>query len=127
MYTSHHIFGKVVSLMYSVHAHLPTLISNAISCTATDLVWQELPSPPVTGPTLLALQNHLLLVGGWGRRMEIYRYEPESEIWSACAQLPARMYAPSCAVLPSGDLFVAGEAMEGVGIYSKQVWIGSLD
>ena len=44
--------------------HLPTLISNATNHTTTGPTWQELPSPPVYGPTLLALQNHLLLVGG---------------------------------------------------------------
>ena len=47
-------------------AHLPTLISNATCNTTTDPTWQELPSPPVCDPTLLALQNHLLLAGGGG-------------------------------------------------------------
>ena len=50
--------------------HLPTLISSATSLTSahtsTASIWHELPTPPVEEPTLLALQGHLLLVGGWG-------------------------------------------------------------
>ena len=108
-------------------AHLPTLISNATRNTTTGPTWQELPSPPVCGPTLLALQNHLLLVGGEGRRKELYRYETERKKWSKCGELPVGMWAPSCAVLPSGELLVAGGAVEGVGRYSQQVWVGSLE
>ena len=106
-------------------AHLPTLISNATRNTTTDPTWQELPSPPVYGPTLLALQNHLLLVGRV--RKELYRYEAEGKKWSKCGELPVGMYAPSCAVLPSGELLVAGGFVKGVGRYSQQVWVGSLE
>ena len=107
-------------------AHLPTLISNATRNTTTGPTWQELPFPPVYGPTLLVLQNHLLLVGGEGGRKELYRYETEGKQWSKCGELPMRMYAPSCAVLPSGDLLVVGGWVEGVGRYCQQVWVGSL-
>ena len=106
-------------------AHLPTLISNATRNTTTAPTWQELPSPPVYGPTLLALQNHLLLVGGWGK--ELYRYEAEGKKWSKCGELPVEMCAHSCAVLPSGELLVAGGSVVGVGRYSQQVWVGSLE
>ena len=108
-------------------AHLPTLISNATRNTTTGPTWQELPSPPVRGPTLLTLQNHLLLVGGRGKRKELYRYEAEGKKWSKCGELPVGMWAPSCAVLPSGELLVAGGEVEGVGGYSQQVWVGSLE
>ncbi len=108
-------------------AHLPTLISNATRNTTTGPVWQELPSPPVREPTLLALQNHLLLVGGKGRRKELYRYETEGKKWSKCGELPVGMWAPSCAVLPSGELLVAGGYVEDVGGWSQQVWVGSLE
>ncbi len=94
--------------------HLPTLISNATHNTTTGPTWQELPSPPVGGPTLLALQNYLLLVGGVG----LYRYEAEGKKWSKCGELPVGMDAPSCAVLPSGELLVAGGIVESVGGYS---------
>ena len=108
-------------------AHLPTLILNATRHITTGPTWQELPSPPVRGPTLLALQNHLLLVGGRGKRKELYRYEMEEKKWSVCGQLPVATCAPSCAVLPSGELFVAGGEVEGVGGFSQQVWVGSLE
>ena len=108
-------------------AHLPTLISNATRNTTTDPTWQELPSPPVYGPTLLALQKHLLLVGGSAMRKELFRYEAEGKKWSKCGELPVGMWAPSCAVLPSGELLVAGGAVESVGWYSQQVWVGSLE
>ena len=108
-------------------AHLPTLISYATHTTTTGPTWQELPSPPVRGPTLLALQNHLLLVGGRGMRKELYRYESEERKWSKCGELPVRIDAPSCAVLPSGELLVAGGNVKGVGGWSQQVWVGSLE
>ena len=108
-------------------AHLPTLLSNATHNSTTGQTWQELPSPPVHGPTLLVLQNHLLLVGGLGRRKKLYRYKSEERKWSKCGELPVGMYAPSCAVLPSGELLVVGGNVEGVGLYSQQVWVGSLE
>ena len=134
VYISSYSWSDVQSHVFS--AHLPTLISNATRNTTTDPTWQELPSPPVGAPTLLALQNHLLLVGGevgkwevggWEVREELYRYEAEGKKWSKCGELPVRMWAPSCAVLPSGELLVAGGHMEGVGMCSQQVWIGSLE
>ena len=108
-------------------AHLTTLISNATCNTTTGPTWQELPSPPVHDPTLLALQNHLLLVGGSGRKKELYRYEAEGKKWMVCGELPVGMDTPSCAVLRSGELLVAGGEVEGVGRYSQQVWVGSLE
>ena len=107
--------------------HLPTLISNATHNTTTGPTWQELPSPPVDDPTLLALQNHLLLVGGRRRRKDLYRYDAEGKKWSKCGELPVEIWVPSCAVLPSGGLLVAGGKVDGVGGYSQQVWVGSLE
>ena len=46
---------------------------------------------------------------------------------SKYAELPLGMDAPSCVVLPSGKLFVAGGSVEGDGWYSQQVWVGSLE
>lgn len=113
-------------------AYLPTLILTATTSATTTTaasMWQELPSPPVHGLTLLDLQNHLLLVGGdyEGRRKEFYRYDSEKKSWSVCGHLPIEMWAPTCTILPSGELFVAGGWVEGVGKYSQQVWIGSFE
>ena len=108
-------------------AHLPTLVSSAVSAARTNSasIWQELPTPPVRGPTLLALQNHLLLVGGRGLEHDLHHYDPLAKKYSQCGQLPVRRFGPSCAVLPSGELMVAGGRVDGG--FSRQVWIGSIE
>ena len=87
--------------------HFPTLISSATSvCANAASVWHELPPPPVKGFTLLALQGHLVLVGGYRRSQKLHRYDPETKQWSECGLLPIEMKAPCCAVLPSGEVMV---------------------
>ena len=57
-------------------AHLPTLTSSATSAhTSTKHIWHELPTPAVEWPTLIALQGHLLLVGGIGYVQKIHHYD----------------------------------------------------
>ena len=108
-------------------AHLPTLTSSATSAhTTTEHIWHELPTPPVEGPTLLALQGHLLLVGGKGYVQEIHRYDQWNRQWRVCGQLPVGMYAPCCAVLPSGDLMVAGGGTGDTMKLSKRMWIAKI-
>ena len=109
-------------------AHLPTLVSSAVSCAKTNSpsIWQDLPIPPVHGSTLLALQKHLLLVGGGGLEYDLHHYDPLAKKYSQCGQLPVGMHGPSCAVLPSGELVVAGGDVRGIG-FSQQVWIGSIE
>ena len=111
---------------YIYAAHLPTLVLNATSAngSTSSSIWCLLPFPPVHLPTLLVLQNHLLLVGGEGKGKnlrELNLFDPERKRWTSCGQLPVGMCHPSCAVLPSGEIFVAG------GKYSQQVWIGTLE
>ena len=110
-------------------AHLPTLISSATSAAHANAasIWQELPTSPVNEPTLLALQGHLLLVGGKGRVQKLHRYDPEARQWRECGQLPVGMYGTSCAVLPSGELMVAGGLVKGIGLKSKQMWLGKIE
>ena len=108
-------------------AHLPTLISSATSAhTNTTSIWHELPTPPVEGPTLLALQGYLLLVGGWGGIQKLHRYDPETRQWRECGQLPVGLYGPCCTVLPSGELMAAG-GETGSPIPSKTCWIGNIE
>ena len=108
-------------------AHLPTLTSSATSAhTSTASIWHELPTPPVEQPTLLALQGHLLLGGGRRCEQEIHRYDPETSQWRECGQLPVGMAAPCCAVLPSGDLMVAGGVTGDTGTASERMWIGNI-
>ena len=104
-------------------AHLPTLISSAMSASTSTAssIWQELPTPPVEWPTLLALHGHLLVIGSRECVQAIHRYDTEAEGWKECGQLPVGMYAPCCTVLPSGELMVAG-GLTTKG-YSKRVWI----
>ena len=109
-------------------AHLPTLFSSATSAhTSTASIWNELPTPPVEEPILLALQGHLLLVGGRDYKQEIHRYDPETRQWSECGRLPVEMYAPCCAVLPSGDQLVAGGKTGDTKTRSKRMWIGNIN
>ena len=109
-------------------AHLRTLVSSAVSAARTNSpsIWQELPTPPVCDPTLLALQNHLFLVGGRGPAYDIHHYNPLDKKYSQCGQLPIGICGPSCAVLPSGELMVAGGEVQGIIGCSRQVWIGSV-
>ena len=108
-------------------AHLPTLTSSATSAhTTTEHIWHELPTPPVADPTLLALQGHLLLVGGREYEQEIHRYDQETRQWRVCGQLPVGMYAPCCAVLPSGDRMVAGGWTGDTENFSKRMWIARI-
>ena len=108
-------------------AHLPTLTSSAISAhSTTEHIWHELPTLPVEGPTLLALQGHLLLVGGLGYSQEIHRYDKEAREWRVCGQLPVGMRIPCCAVLPSGDLMVAGGLTGDTETPSKRMWLANI-
>ena len=107
--------------------HLPTLTSSAISAhTTTKHIWHELPTPPVEEPTLLALQGHLLLVGGRWCVQEIHCYDQETRQWRVCGQLPVGMAAPCCTVLPSGDLMVAGGLTGDTKRISERMWIAKI-
>lgn len=110
-------------------AHIPTLISSATSSQTTP-IWEPVPVPfpQVHTPTLLSLQNQLVLAGRkeWGR--ELYCFNTETQTWTECGQLPVGIHTPSFAVLPSGDLLVAGGDVESQGdFYSQQVWIGTVE
>ena len=108
-------------------AHLPTLTSSAASAhSTTEHIWHELPTHPVAKPTLLALQERLLLIGGEGYPQEIHHYDKEAREWKVCGQLPIGMGGPCCAVLPSGDLMVAGGWTGDTKAPSKRVWLANI-
>ena len=108
-------------------AHLPTLTSSAIlALTTTQYIWHKLPTPPAEWPTLIALEGHLLLVGGRGCVQEIHRYDQETRQWRTCGQLPVGLFAPCCAVLPSGDLMMAGGVTGDTKNTSKRMWIAKI-
>ena len=99
-------------------AHLPTLISSAMSASTSTAssIWQEL-------PTLLALHGHLLLVGGQGCVQQLHHYDTETEEWRESGQLPVGMSHASSVLLPSGEVMVAGGKTED-GNPSLKMWIG---
>ena len=109
-------------------AHLPTLISSAVSASTSTAssIWHELPTPPVEQPTLLALHGHLLLIGSSGCVQEVHRYDTEAEEWKECGQLPVGIWAPCCTVLPSGELMVAGGMTGDADDFPKRLWIGKI-
>ena len=94
--------------------------------STTEHIWHELPTPPVVQTTLLALWGHLLLVGGEGYSQEIHRYDKEAREWRVCGQLPVGRLAPCCAILPSGDLMVAGGVIGDTKAPSKRMWLANI-
>ena len=107
--------------------HLPTLINSATSAHSNmQRIWCELPTPPVTRPTLLALQGHLLSVGGKGCPQEIYRYDKVASEWKMCGELPVGMCGPCCAVLPSGKVMVAGGITRDTEQVSRRMWLSNV-
>ena len=88
---------------------LDKLISNAVSPStgATPSPWSTLEDLPVEFSTALALQGSLLAVGGRGSSA-IYAYQPSSKSWVKVGDLPREQWKCGCAILPNGELLVAG-------------------
>ena len=88
---------------------LDKLISNALSSStgATPSPWSTLENLPVTLSTALALQGSLLAVGGW-ESSAIHAYQPSSKSWVKVGDLPREQCKCGCAILPNGELLVAG-------------------
>ena len=88
---------------------LDKLISNAVSPStgATPSPWSTLENLPVELSTALALQGSLLAVGGW-RSSAILAYQPSSKSWVKVGDLPREQWMCGCAILPNGELLVAG-------------------
>ena len=110
-YTKGYAASKKVFSVY-----LDDLISQAVSQPAsasappTPSPWQSLSDTPLTGSTALAFNGALLAVGGGSGSTAIYHYQPSSRKWIKAGELhmPAGRYGCTCAVLPSGELYVAG-------------------
>ena len=110
------------------HTSLPALVSRATqitkSKTATPL-WQELTPPPIKFPILVVIKNNLFIMGGKGSK-DIYVYQSGDGQWKKVGELPTSLIHHCAAVLPSGNLFLAGGQNEdniSFGM-SKKVWIG---
>ena len=97
-------------------ACLDDLISQAVSqpmasasAPPTPSPWQSLPDIILGNSTALAFNGALLAVGGgYPGSTAIYHYQPSSRSWIKAGELPTGRRQCICAVLPSGDLYVAG-------------------
>ena len=100
-------FGTPDKHVFSVS--LDKLISNAVSPStgATPSPWSTLEDLPVKLSTALALQGSLLAVGGRGSSA-IHAYQPSSKSWVKVGDLPREQRMCGCAILPNGELLVAG-------------------
>ena len=95
---------------------LDKLISNAVSPStgANPSPWSTLEDLPVTLSTALALQGSLLAVGGW-ESSAIHAYQSSSKSWVKVGDLPREQRKCGCAILPNGELLVAGGRYEEKG------------
>lgn len=111
---------------YIFWAHLPTLISNALSMHENPTtIWHKLSMTSSHQSTLLALQGHLLLVGGSQKcDKKIQRYDPKTKQLLECGQLPVEMITPCSCVLPHSQIMVAGGITDSP-TYSKRAWTGN--
>ena len=108
---------------------LPALVSRAIYPTdARDQkpTWEELPPPPVKSPTLTNVRGVLLAMGGKGYTKDIHKFESKNHLWVKICELPIGLVYHCCALLPSGDLFVAGGENLSKKV-SNRAWIGSFE
>ena len=109
---------------------LDKLISNAVSPStdATPSPWSTLEDLPMELSTALALQGSLLAVGGL-RSSAIRAYQPSSKSWVKVGDLPREQCKCGCAILPNGELLVAGGQYKEKGIYfpSNRVDIATIE
>ena len=99
---------------------LDELITQAVSQSAssTSSPWQTLPEAPLEYSTVLTLNGALLTVGGV-RSSSIHIYQPGSRSWVKVGDLPYdyALCRCACAVLPSGEMFVASR----LGVYITEL------
>ena len=116
---------------------LDDLITEAVSSHGSELLaspWQTLPDTPVVSATVLAFNGALLAVGGsrpndsnfhWSAaRMHVFK--PSTRTWVEAGQLEIDRWRCACAVLPSGEIFIAGGATTTVGQVQREVHIAAL-
>ena len=109
---------------------LDVLISQAVSQSAgttsppTPSPWQTLPELPVARSTALIIRGSLLAVGGM-HSSAIHLYHPSRRSWVKVGDLPTQRWQCACIVLPSGEIFVAGGGIGGIG-YCSRVYIATI-
>ena len=108
-------------------ACIDDLIYKAVLQHNSPSPWQLLPDTPCSKPTALVLNGSLLAVGGKAETnlKTIHLYQPSNKRWVEFGDLPIAKRECACAVLPSGEVFIAG----GYGSMlssDSQVHIGTL-
>ena len=69
--------------------------------------WQKLPDAPFSQSSAVCYNGALLALGGQGG-MTVHLYHPESKSWVKAGDLPTERVHCACAVLPNGELLLAG-------------------
>jgi hypothetical protein len=103
---------------------LDDLIAGAVSPGGELLAspWQTLPDTPVVSATVLAFNGALLAVGA----AHVHVFKPSTRKWVEAGQLQIDRWRCACAVLPSGEIFIAGGATRTVGQVQREVHIAAL-
>ena len=122
-------YGYLV--MYSkqeFRVSLPDIISQTVdqsTASKSPALWCRLPDTLLSCSTAISLRGYLLAVGGSHdnyTRTDIHLYQPESEQWTKVGDLPNVREYCSCAMLPSGELLVAGGQESYVELTSQVMW-----
>ena len=107
---------------------LPDIISQTVdqsTASKSPALWCRLPDTLVSCSAAISLRGYLLAMGGRHdnlTRTDIHLYQPESEQWTKVGDLPNVREYCSCAMLPSGELLVAGGQESYVELTSQVMW-----
>jgi len=100
-----------VSLVVS----LPDITRSSVHSTTTNrsVQWRSLPAPPLERSAAMSLRAHgsVLAIGGshvTKSDTAIHVYQPATNNWIKVGDLPSPRSRCSCALLPSGEILVAG-------------------
>lgn len=114
---------------------LDDLISEAVSNGNGDLLaspWQSLPDTTTVSATVLAFNGALLAVGGnrpsdsQSSATHVHVFKPSTRMWVEAGRLLIDRWRCACAVLPTGEIFVAGGATRTIGQVQREVHIAAL-
>ena len=109
---------------------LDVLITQAVSQSTgatsppTPSPWRTLLETPLIDSTVLILNGALLAVGGV-RSSAIHLYQPTNKSWVKVGDLPAQRRECACAVLPSGEIFIAGGVLD-IFFFDRRVDIATI-
>ena len=97
----------------SLVVSLPDITRSSVhSATANrSAQWRTLPAPPLERSAAISLCGSVLAIGGFhGNKNDtaIHVYQPATNNWRKVGDLPCPRSYCSCALLPSGEILVAG-------------------